>query len=56
MIFILAGFLFGAALGGVTAWRRGGKLLDILQYAAGYSILFTLIGLFATIYIDRSVQ
>lgn len=56
MIFIPAGFVFGAALGAFQAWRRGGKPLDMLQYAAAHAILFTLIGLFVTIFLDRSVQ
>jgi hypothetical protein len=50
---VIAGLLIGAVLGGLTAKRRGGKRLDILQYAAIYGIAFALLGMFATIVIDR---
>lgn len=50
---VIGGFILGAILGATTALRRGGRKLDALQYGAGYAILFTLIGLFATIIIDR---
>lgn len=53
---VLAGLVIGAAIGGLTAKRSGGKRLDILQYAAGYAIAFTLLGLFATIFIDRMAR
>lgn len=53
---VIGGFLIGALLGALTAKRRGGKRLDILQYAAGYAIAFTLLGLFATIFIDRMAR
>lgn len=50
---VLAGLVIGAIIGGLTARRRGGKRLDILQYAAIYAILFMLLGMFASILIDR---
>ncbi len=50
---VLAGLVIGAIIGGLTARRRGGKRLDILQYAAIYAILFMLLGMFASIFIDR---
>ena len=50
---VIAGLFIGAVLGGLTAKRRGGKRLDILQYAAIYGIAFALLGMFATIVIDR---
>ena len=53
---VIGGFILGAVIGGLTARRRGGKRLDILQYAAGYGIAFTLLGLFATLFIDRLVR
>ena len=52
MIVIVA-MLAGALIGATTALRRGGKRLDALQYAAGYGIAFSLIGLFATIFLER---
>ena len=50
---VIGGFLFGVILGVTTALRRGGRKLDALQYAAGFGILFTLIGLFLTIFLER---
>lgn len=53
---VLAGLLIGAVIGGLTAKRRGGKRLDILQYAAIYAIAFMLLGIFASIFIDRMAR
>ncbi len=47
MIVLFAAIL-GVVIGARTATRRGGKRLDILQYAAGYGIAFTLLGVFTT--------
>lgn len=43
----------GLLLGFLTAKRRGGNRLDILQYMAGYCIAFTLVGVILTITIER---
>ena len=53
-MYLLSG-LFGAILGVAIARKRRGKGLDMAQYAAGYGILFALIGLIITIIIDRTV-
>jgi hypothetical protein len=50
---IIAGLVSGATLGAITAARRGGKRLDMLQYAAGFGIAFSLFGVFLTIVIER---
>lgn len=50
---VLAGAVIGVALGVFTARRHGGKAADMAQYAAGFGIAFTLLGLFATIVIER---
>ena len=50
---ILAAMVCGILMGTGVARRRGGRRLDQLQYAAGYGIAFTLLGVFATIFIDR---
>ena len=52
---IMAGMILGVALGSVTAKRRGGRALDMLQYGAGYGIAFTLVGVFVTIILERSL-
>ncbi|QYZ71623.1 apolipoprotein acyltransferase [Neotabrizicola shimadae] len=50
---VIGAAILGVLIGALTARRRGGRLADILQYAAGYGIAFTLLGLFATIVIER---
>lgn len=52
---VLAGLLSGALIGATIARRRGGKTLDMLQYAAGYGILFCVLGLFLTIFLERTL-
>ena len=51
---VIAGAILGALFGAFLAKRREGKRLDILQYAAGYAILFMIIGLFITIFVHRA--
>lgn len=52
-VIVLAGLVFGAAFGALIARRRGGRGLDMLQYGAGYAILFGLICLFISIILAR---
>lgn len=52
---ILAGLIGGGAWGAFSAKKRGGSRLDMLQYAAAYGIAFGLVGLFASIAIDRLI-
>ena len=52
MIVILLAIL-GALIGGFTAKRRGGNRKDIAQYAAGYMMAFIVVGMIATVLIDR---
>ncbi len=53
---ILIAALIGAALGAISARRRKGSIADILQYAAVYALVFALVGLFATILLDRVMR
>lgn len=50
---VIGGLVLGAIGGGWAATRRGGKPADIAQYAAAYGIAFGLLGLFATLILDR---
>ena len=50
---VLAGVAGGALYGVMLARRRGGRGLDQLQYAAGFAIAFGLVGMFATIALER---
>lgn len=48
------GLVLGALTGALLAKRRGGRGLDMAQYAGGFAILFGLIGLFVAIILARS--
>ncbi|MDC0737358.1 hypothetical protein N6L24_03640 [Cognatishimia sp. SS12] len=54
MIVIIAALL-GALIGTTTAKRRGGRLPDILQYAVGYALAFTVAGVILTLVIEKSL-
>jgi hypothetical protein len=55
-VLVLSALVVGAALGVWRAKRRGGRLLDMLQYAAAHAIPLMLLALFVTIYLDRAGQ
>lgn len=52
---VIAGALIGALWGGWSAKKRGGSRLDILQYAAVYAIALALVGMIATVFIERAI-
>ncbi|MGC9370315.1 MAG: hypothetical protein ACP5DX_12310 [Paracoccaceae bacterium] len=52
---VIAGLLLGALWGGMLAKRRKGKRADIAQYAVAYAIVFGIIGMFITIFIERAL-
>lgn len=54
MIYPLAGLLIGAIVGALSAKSRGGKTLDLLQWAAVFAMIFGLIGLITLVFIERS--
>ncbi|NIY73114.1 hypothetical protein HCZ30_11805 [Marivivens donghaensis] len=56
MIYPLAGIVLGIIVGAVRAKMRGGKVLDMIQWAAVFAMIFGIIGLFIVIGIDRSYQ
>jgi len=47
--------IIGIGIGLMTARKRKGNRLDMAQYAAGYGIAFTLLGLLLTIILERIV-
>lgn len=53
-VFVLAALVLGSAIGVWRAKRRGGKALDMLQYAAAHAIPLMILALFVTIFLDRS--
>lgn len=52
---VIAAIIIGAALGWRRARQLGGKTSDRVQYAASFAVVFALIGLFATIIVDRMI-
>ncbi|MDJ0992837.1 MAG: hypothetical protein QNI90_04635 [Dinoroseobacter sp.] len=50
---VIAGALGGAAWGAWLAKKRGGLKKDIAQYAFAFAIMWSVIGLIATIVIER---
>ncbi|WP_202909561.1 hypothetical protein [Alkalilacustris brevis] len=50
---VMAGLIGGALWGAIHAKRRGGNRMDMAQYAAVYGIIFGLLGLAATIAMER---
>lgn len=50
---VIAGLLGGAIFGALLAKRRKGRSFDIAQYAVVYGIAFGLLGMIATVAIER---
>jgi hypothetical protein len=50
---VIGAAILGILIGGMTARKRGGNRKDIAQYAAGYGMAFLIVGMFATVIIDR---
>lgn len=50
---VITAALFGALLGALRARHHGGSKLDMAQWAAGFAILFGVIGMILTIVISR---
>jgi hypothetical protein len=55
-MFVIGGLILGAIGGGLSARRRGGKPADVAQWAAVWAILFGLLGLFVTLFLDRMLR
>jgi hypothetical protein len=50
---VIGGLVIGAIWGAFSARRRGGKAADMAQYAAAHGIALGILGLFATIALER---
>jgi len=48
--------LIGAVIGGLNAKKRGGNRKDIAQYATGYGFAFLIVGMIATVLLDRALS
>ena len=53
-VLVLVALLFGVMVGVWRAKRRGGKTLDMLQYAAAHAIPLMILAMFVTIFLDRA--
>ncbi|MEM6374984.1 MAG: hypothetical protein AAF686_02010 [Pseudomonadota bacterium] len=53
---VAVGGILGAVMGALIARRRNGALADIFQYAFVYFMIFALLGLFATIFMDHALR
>lgn len=53
-VLVLTALVIGALIGAWRAKRRGGKVLDMLQYAAAHAIPLMILALFVTIFLDRA--
>lgn len=50
---VLIGAVIGGIIGGVTAKRRGGRPLDVLQYVGIYALAFALASFLLTLLVHR---
>ncbi|MFD3189655.1 apolipoprotein acyltransferase [Sedimentitalea sp. HM32M-2] len=50
---VIAGVIFGAILGGLTARRRGGKPADIAQYAVASGMACGIVAMIVTVLLHR---
>ena len=52
-VLVLTALVIGALIGAWRAKRRGGKVLDMLQYAAAHAMALAVLGIFLTIILSR---
>ncbi|WP_347139278.1 hypothetical protein [Paracoccus sp. SSK6] len=52
---VIAAAIIGAALGWRRAGQLGGAPRDRAQYAAAFAVAFAVLGLFATVILDRMI-
>ncbi|SNR60173.1 hypothetical protein [Paracoccus sediminis] len=52
---VIAAFIIGAVLGWRRAGQLGGRRRDRVQYAAAFAMAFAVLGLFATVILDRFI-
>ena len=50
---VIGGFILGAVIGALGARRRGGKAADMAQYGAALGIALALVGMIATMVLER---
>ncbi len=52
-VLVVAALVLGVLVGAWRAKRRGGKAVDMLQYAAAHAIPLMILAMFITIFLDR---
>jgi hypothetical protein len=52
-VIVILAFVAGCLWGGILARRRKGGALDIAQYAVAFGMAFAIVGLFATVLVQR---
>jgi hypothetical protein len=53
---VIGAALLGALIGGYTAKKRQGTVLDIAQYATSFAIAFGIVGLIITVIVHRAAM
>ncbi len=53
---VIAAAIIGIVVGVITARKRGGNKLDMAQYGAGFALAFIIVGMIATVVIDRALS
>jgi len=54
MIFPLGGIIIGALIGAIRAKKRGGTVMDMLQWGTAFAVMLGIVGLFVLVFIQRA--
>ena len=54
MIFPLGGIIIGALIGAIRAKRRGGTVMDMLQWGTAFAVMLGIVGLFVLVFMQRA--
>ncbi|WP_392338431.1 hypothetical protein [Loktanella salsilacus] len=54
MIFPLGGIIIGALIGAIRAKKRGGTVMDILQWGTAFAVMLGIVGLFVLVFMQRA--
>ncbi|WP_394152502.1 hypothetical protein [Loktanella salsilacus] len=54
MIFPLGGIVLGALIGAFRAKKRGGTVMDMLQWGTAFAVMLGIIGLFVLVFMQRA--
>jgi len=54
MIFPLGGIIIGALIGAIRAKKRGGTVMDMLQWGTAFAVMLGIVGLFVLVFMQRA--